>query len=66
MIEMIFQSSSGTDRERKLLFSSLQKSEKLWRADRLTSALTRLPEHRPQARGHHTPLRRRKGSLIDR
>jgi hypothetical protein len=39
---MIYRSSFGTDRERKLLFSSLQEPEKLWRADRLTSALKKL------------------------
>jgi hypothetical protein len=42
LIEMIHRSSFGTDRERKLLFSSLQEPEKLWRADRLTSALKKL------------------------
>lgn len=42
LAEMIYRSSFGTDRERKLLFSSLQEPEKLWRADRLTSALKKL------------------------
>jgi hypothetical protein len=42
LTEMIHRSSFGTDRERKLLFSSLQEPEKLWRADRLTSALKKL------------------------
>ena len=39
---MVFRSAFGTDRERKLLFSSLQEPEKLWRSDRLTSALRKL------------------------
>ena len=39
---MIYRSSFGADRERSFLFSSLQEPEKLWRADRLTSALKKL------------------------
>ncbi|KAM0724082.1 hypothetical protein Q7P37_000262 [Cladosporium fusiforme] len=42
LTEMTYRSSFGTDIERKLLFSSLQEPEKLWRADRLTSALKKL------------------------
>jgi hypothetical protein len=43
LTEMIYRSSFNSDRERKLLFSSLQEPEKLWRADRLTSALKDVP-----------------------
>jgi hypothetical protein len=42
LAEMIYRSSFGADRERSLLFSSLQEPEKLWRAGRLTSALKKL------------------------
>lgn len=45
LTEMIYRSSFGTDRERKLLFTSLQEPEKLWRSNKLTSALKKLTLH---------------------